>query len=157
MNILLFEFTYAFHRSQDVFPKRMPGENLVLKIIKDLFGRGILVRSDLINYDLFLFFNLFGWKYGVEQDILKKFQGPVIIFIQERGMDAGLFLGGIGIQVRPDIFQPVQDVVEVSLLGSFEDGMFDEMGNPVFLLGSSSRVPAPMNTPQWATALGTSR
>lgn len=48
-------------------------------------------------------------------------------------MDAGFFLGGEGIEVAAHVVEAAQDVVGLSVLGAFEDGVLHEMGEAILM------------------------
>jgi len=50
-------------------------------------------------------------------------------------MDAGVFFGGIGIQVGADALQAIQDLVGAALLGAFEDQVLDKVSQTRLLFG----------------------
>ena len=53
------------------------------------------------------------------------------MLIQDRSIEADLFLGGIGIELTTYGINPVQDMKCFSLTGSLEGHMLPEMGNPL--------------------------
>ena len=55
------------------------------------------------------------------------------MLLQESGLDAGLFLCGERVEVAAHVVEAAQDVVCLAVFGAFEDGVFHEMGEAVFV------------------------
>ena len=78
--------------------------------------------------DFFLFGDLFGRKNRVKNDIRQQFGRFSQIAFERGGMDNGLFLGGVGIQFAPQVFQPAIDMKRFAVVRSLEKGVFEQMG-----------------------------
>jgi hypothetical protein len=68
-------------------------------------------------------------------------------------VDAGIFFGGISVQVGTYQLQPVKDLVGAAALGFFKQQVFNKMSQAL-LVGCSSREPAFTKKQQWVTAEG---
>jgi hypothetical protein len=90
----------------------------------------------------------------MKKDVLKEFQCAVIIFIQESCIDAGLFLGSIGIQIGSNVLKAIEYLEDITLLSPLKYSMFDEMCNSM-LLFSFITVPALIKRPMCETWDGT--
>ena len=76
----------------------------------------------------------------MEYDIEKKVSCTVEVDFLNGGVIDGFFLVGIGIEVTAYTFQPVTDMISLSMGGTLEGCMFTEMSQSgvisIFVLGS---------------------
>jgi len=131
-NIFPAETANTLKASQNIPRDGVTIENQFVKIIKDQFRRGVLVRIDLFRYHLLLPFKFFFGEGTVEEDIAQQFGGPWIILRQKGGEECRLFLGGISIEFAAHILHAAEDMIGFSFLGSLENTMLDEMGDTMF-------------------------
>ena len=115
--------------SQDIVRQRMLAEDVLLEVVVDKFGWAVLIGIDLLEDDLLLLLNLAFGEGGMEDDVGKEFETTLQMDRQGGSIDAGLLLGGEGVELAPYPIDAVQDMVRASVAGALEDAMLDEMGD----------------------------
>jgi hypothetical protein len=76
----------------------------------------------------------------VENNVFRQVDSPLQMLFQEGCVDAGVFFGGIGIQVGANHFEVVQYLFGIAAFGGFKQQMLNEMGEPVFALSLIARA-----------------
>ena len=112
----------VFLVAQYVVCQRVGAEDVFLEVVVDLVGRCVFVRVYLFKNNIFLFFNLFLRKSGMEDDVGKEFQTSFEVYRERRSVDAGLLFGGECVEFASDAVNTVQYVVCAAVFGAFEYG-----------------------------------
>ena len=111
----------------------MSVENHLLKQVVNLIWWRIQIGVDFIQDDFLLLGQLVLRESGAKGDVGEKVKAALVMLFEEGGLKAGLFFGSEGVEVAAHVVKTAQDVVGLTVLRAFEDGVFHEMG--------SSRVP----------------
>ena len=71
----------------------------------------------------------------MEKHVGKKLHTALQILSKRRGIDAGLLLGGVGVELAAHAVDAVEDMEGFAFFGAFENGVFDEMGKSLLVFG----------------------
>lgn len=115
-------------------------EELVLEFIEDQFRWAILVGVDLVEDDIYLFLDLLLGELGMEDQIGQQLEGPAEMLFHEDGVDKGLLLRSVGVQLTAYVFHTVQDMPGFPLGRTFEDHVLYEMCQAKLILILVSRT-----------------
>ena len=132
-DVLAHEPFYQLRGSQNVARQRMPFEDHLLIKVVDLVGGRIQVGVDFVQDDFLLLVQLVFGESGAEGDVGEEVDGSLVMLLQKRGLDAGLLLGGEGVEVAAHIVQTTQDMVGFAVLGAFENGVLHKVGEAVLM------------------------
>ena len=103
--ILTVESFHQLGGAQYVACQRMSFENHLFKQIINLVGRRVQVGVDLVQDDFFFLGQFILGEGGVEGDIGKEVEAAFVVLLEEGGLQAGLFLGGEGVEVATHIVE----------------------------------------------------
>lgn len=104
----------------------------LFEVVEDEFGGAVAVEVDFLDDNVFFFFDFVGREGGMEKDVSEEFETAFEMFGESRGVDAGFFFGGEGVEFATNTVDAVPDMVGTAVFGAFEDGVFDEVGDTFF-------------------------
>ena len=109
------------------------GQFLVLVVNK--LCRQVVVGVYLLYHHFALAFYLPFGEGAMEKDIGKEFETALEVLVERGGIDAGLLLGGEGVELASHTVDTVEDMVGATVFGAFEERVLDKMGHT--LIGSA--------------------
>ena len=115
--------------AQDIMCQRMSAEEALFKFIEYQLGGAVAIEVDFLYDHVLLFLYLMFGKGGMEEYVGEKFKTAFQMLGECRGIDAGLFLGGKGIQLASHTVDTVADMVGAAVFGALKDRMLYEVGN----------------------------
>ena len=118
---------------QDVVPQLRPCEEHVLERIVDQVGRRILVGVYLVRDHLLFAFQFPLGEGRAEGYVGDQFGRPGEVAAQRRGVYGRVLLGGEGVELAAEVFQPAVDLPGTAALRAFEKRMFGQMRQPVLV------------------------
>ena len=127
---------------QVVVPQLRPCEEHVLERIVDQVGRRILVGVYLVRDHLLFAFQFPLGEGRAEGYVGDQFGRPGEVAAQRRGVYGRVLLGGEGVELAAEVFEPAVHLVSLAVLRALEQGVFGEMGQSelVFQLVAASGV-----------------
>ena len=117
--------------AEDIMSQRMTFIGQLLELVEDKLGGRVAIGVDLFQHHVALLGDLGLGEGGVEKHVGEELEAPVEMLGERGGVEAGLLLGGEGVELAPHPVDAVQDMVRAAVFGAFEEGMLDEVGHPL--------------------------
>ena len=130
----------AFFITQDGCGEGMALKKPSLKRFKNDISRLVSHAGNLIQNHIPFLVELGLGKGAVKRDVREQLEGTLCVFAPLRRSDPGVLLGGVGIDLTPHRFHPVQDVKRLALGRPLEEDVFDEVGQTRFPLSFVTRA-----------------
>ena len=100
--------------------QRMPLVGQLLELVEYQLGGAVAVGVNLLEHNVFLLLNLRLGEDGVEQYVGIELEAALKVLGQRGGVEAGLLLGGEGVQFAANAVDAARYVVRAAVGGAFE-------------------------------------
>ena len=106
---------------------RLVGIGGVLEMVEDNVIRRVIRLADLLQNHAALALQLLRHKGGIGQDIANDISGERHILLQHLAVIGGVFAGGIGVDLAPDILNLTRNGRRIPARSALEGHVFEEM------------------------------
>ena len=123
----------ALLRAEYVTTDGVGGEEHLLEIVIYQFGGGVVVTAYLVKDDFHLLFHLAGGELRREEHIGKEFEGAGGVLHGECGVDEGLLLCGVCIELAADGLETADDMPAAAAGCALEEHVLHEMSHALLI------------------------
>ena len=108
----------------------MAGDGAAVEVLENQLFRSVVHAGDLFEHHLFFLFDLVGRKDRIAAEIGQEVETEMQVLTEAADAEAGLFLGGPGVDVAAGLFDAAGDLDVVALLRTLEQRVLDEVRHP---------------------------